>query len=100
MTTFPDEGAIQFHQTDFPPASPPWFDSPACLVSFTFVPAAEMEEPVRVVAEAKLSLGGGAMLTAVASQSEALMTSCASLMLSPLQALKSVLPDAPVPSSI
>src|SRR3954471_2329966 len=58
MTTRPLVGAVQVHQTDFPPALPPWFGSPASLVAPLLLPVTVMPGPLRGVALPKLLLAG------------------------------------------
>src|SRR6186997_2826114 len=92
ITTSPDDGAVQFHHTDLPPAFPPWFGSPVSLVALLFVPPADVDDPLKVIAPAKLSFAGGAVPDAVASQSEALIISLASSPPPSFQPSKRLLP--------
>ena len=46
MVTLPAEGAVQDHQTDLPPAFPPWFGSPLSLVAPTFEHESVAEVPL------------------------------------------------------
>src|SRR5438045_4845501 len=55
----PEDGAVQVHQTDFPPTSSTWNGSPGSLVAPTLEPGTLlMWVPLRVIRSAKLSLGG------------------------------------------
>ena len=59
-SSLPVAGAVHRHQTDLPPLLLAWFGSPVSLVAPAFVPLVEGAGPVRTMALAKLSLGGGA----------------------------------------
>src|SRR4051812_40428886 len=60
MFMLPFAGAVHFHQTEAPPASPAWFGSPDSFVAKAVVPVAWAELPfsVIVLAFANASLDG------------------------------------------
>jgi hypothetical protein len=60
----PSVGAVQVHQTDFPPRLSGKFGSPDSFVALTFDPDTEIDEPVIVFLEAKSSFDGCACATA------------------------------------
>src|SRR5690242_17199206 len=62
MVTVPDAGAVHAHHTDFPPAFPACFGSPASFVAFTFVPEADTDEPWSRARLTKLSLAGAVVV--------------------------------------
>src|SRR5438477_91464 len=54
----PELGAVQAHQTEWPPVLPAWLGSPVSLVAATLLPETVAELPLRLLALAKLSLAG------------------------------------------
>src|SRR5204863_236519 len=58
MVAWPLPGAVQDHQTEWPPALPAWLGSPVSLVAPTLVPVCVEVLPLIVMALAKLSLAG------------------------------------------
>src|SRR5262245_8972217 len=62
MVVEPMAGAVQTHQTEWPPVLPAWFGSPASLLASILVPVKVAVLPLMYVAFAKLSLLNVAVL--------------------------------------
>src|SRR5438874_2252396 len=63
IVTVPDAGAVQLHQTEWPPPLPTMVGSAASRLALTLVPPTLMDEPLMTVRLLKLSLIGPAAVS-------------------------------------